>query len=81
MKRPNGEKNLERADNPVIVFFLFVCFVLFSQKNISRNGILKNGTKKKRYVVLAALEFCSHFHESVWHWAGKASADDWHITK
>lgn len=73
MKRPNGEK----ADNPVIVF----CFVLFSQKKkkTSRNGIFKK-EQIERYVVPTALEFCSHFHEAVWHWAGEASADDWHIT-
>lgn len=56
------------------------CFV-FSKKYLKKWNFKKMEHKKKRYVVPAALEFCSHFHESVWHWAGKASADDWHITK
>lgn len=63
-----------RVDNPAIVFFCFV----FS-KNISRNGIFKK-EQKERYVIPTTLEFCNHFHVAVWHWAGKASADDWHIT-
>lgn len=35
---------------------------------------------KKKDAVPAMLESRAHFHEAVWHWAGDASADDWHIT-
>lgn len=66
-----------QPDNAVIDFFFF--FFFFFLKKILRNGIFKMETKKKD-VVPAMLASCTHFHEAVWHWAGNASADDWHIT-
>lgn len=62
-----------------IILRLLGFFFCFLKRNISRNGIFKK-EQKERYVIPTALEFCSHFHGALWHWAGKASAGDWHIT-